>query len=69
MITGQVFKKAVGILGLTGNILLLFYIVLIAFFPKTHSAALAIAAPGGLAILAWYIMIAVKFLMVSGMDE
>ncbi len=62
MLNGRIFNKVVSYLGIIGNILLLTYILLVTFVPAIKNTAAAIAAPGGLAALAWLFMTGVKLI-------
>jgi hypothetical protein len=62
----KVFKKTVSCFGIIGNTLLLAYILLVTFVPSIESIAVAIAAPGGLASLAWLLMVGIKLIRFHG---
>jgi len=62
MVIGGVFHKVVGYVGLFGGLCLAIYLVLLLLFPKAHQIGVAIAAPGGILVLAWYVLIGLNFL-------
>lgn len=66
MLNGKVFKKTVSFFGIIGNTLLLVYILLVSFIPSIESIAVAIAAPGGLASLAWLLMVGIRLIRFHG---
>jgi hypothetical protein len=61
----RVFPRAAAILGISGNLLLGVYLVLVTFLPRFRAVALALAAPGGLLALAWIVMIAAGLFRLS----
>ncbi len=65
MLNAGIFKKIVGCLGIIGNFLLLIYIFLVTFFPGIRSIAVIIAAPGGILVLVWYLIIGLKLINVG----
>ena len=65
MLNARIFKEIVGYLGIIGNFSLLIYIFLVTFFPSTRSIAVIIVAPGGILVLAWYLLIAIKLINVG----
>jgi hypothetical protein len=69
MIKAMVFKRTVGYLGIIGSFGLLIYIFLITFVPGIESIAVIIAAPGGILVLIWYMLIAIKFIKVGRKKE
>lgn len=60
MITGRIFTKWTGYLGLTGSALMCIYIVLVTFVPDIKSMATLFAAPAGLMLMAWMILFAIR---------
>jgi len=56
------FRKWVGVIGISGSGLLVVYLLLMALVPAAHTVAVALAAPGGLLILAWTLAVAVRLL-------
>lgn len=65
MLNAKYFKNIVGYLGIVGSFSLLIYIFLVTFIPGIKSIAVIIAVPGGLFILAWYFLIALKLINVG----
>lgn len=65
MLNAKHFKNIVGYLGIVGSFSLLIYIFLVTFIPGIKSIAVIIAIPGGLFILAWYFLIALKLINVG----
>ena len=65
MLNAKIFKNVVGYLGIIGSFSLLIYIFLITFIPGIKSIAVIIAAPGGIIILTWYFLIALKLINVG----
>ena len=61
MLRGKIFGKWIGWTGLTGYGIMTVFFILTAFFPEQYSAALLIAAPGGLILMTYEIMLARKF--------
>lgn len=62
MLKGKVFSKTIGVLGITGSTLLLSYIVLVTFAPAIEKQALLFSMPGGLMMMAWMILFAIKLI-------
>lgn len=60
MLRGKIFSKVASYLGITGNLLMLLYVVLVTFVPKMKNFALVLASPGGLLLIAWLIMISIR---------
>jgi hypothetical protein len=58
MLRGKVFSQATAFAGITGFGLLLVFEILSSFVPSSHDAVLILAMVGGLASMAWYILIA-----------
>jgi hypothetical protein len=61
MLSGKIFSKVTSFMGIVGNILILFYIVLVTFAPNVKDMATAVSMPGGLLLMAWMIMFTIKF--------
>ncbi len=57
MLDGDIFSKKIGYIGVIGNVLLLPYIFMVTFIPEVESLAIIIAAPGGLLVLAWVLLL------------
>ena len=60
MLKGRIFSKANAYFGILGGILLMVYLILVTFVPAVETAAMMIAAPGGLLSLAWIIMFTIR---------
>jgi hypothetical protein len=58
MLGGGVFGRRTAWLGLAGSAALMTYTLLVTFFPALLSIATAIAAPGGLMMMAWEVLVA-----------
>lgn len=53
MLRGGVFSRPTALLGLFGSMMILAYLVLVTFVPGAKTAAMAISAPGGIALMVW----------------
>lgn len=60
MLAGKIFSKTTSFLGIAGNTFMLIYVVLVTFVPAVKNMAVAFAMPGGLLIMAWMIMLAIR---------
>jgi hypothetical protein len=60
MLTGKIFNKTTSILGISGNILISVYIILVTFAPAIKNMATAFALPGGLLCMAWMVMYTIR---------
>ncbi|MFO7669845.1 MAG: hypothetical protein R6W31_09325 [Bacteroidales bacterium] len=65
MLKGRVFSRLTSIIGLTGNSLMVIYIVLVTFCPAVEQMALAFAMPGGLLVMVWMIMYTIRLFKMS----
>ncbi len=61
MLQGKVFSKANSYVGIFGNALMAVYIVLVTFAPAVKNMAMAFAMPGGLLLVAWMVMLTIRF--------
>jgi Domain of unknown function (DUF4386) len=61
MLRGKIFSKLNSWIGIAGNTLMLFYVVLITFGSGVETMATAFAMPGGLLLMTWMILFTVKF--------
>ena len=68
MLRGKIFGKWIGWIGLTGYSIMTIFFILTAFFPAHYAAAMLVAAPGGLILLIYQIMLARKFLQLGAME-
>ncbi len=60
MLRGKLFNRAAAFAGMIGYGFLLVYEVFSSFAPSTHNSILILAMIGGLANLAWYILVAIR---------
>lgn len=58
MLRGKVFNRATALAGLIGYGFLLIYDIFASFVPSSHNAILVVAMIGGLANMAWYVLVA-----------
>ena len=65
MFTGKVFGKATALAGLIGSALIVLYLVLVTFVPAVRQMATAAALPGGLLLMAWMSLFAVRLFQLS----
>lgn len=65
MLYGKVFSKTTAWPGIIGNILMLAYVAMVNFIPGFDKMAIAFAMPGGLLILVWMILVAVRLYKLS----
>jgi hypothetical protein len=61
MLQGNVFSKANAYIGILGNALMLVYVLLVTIAPTVKNMAMTFAMPGGLLLLAWMVMITIRF--------
>lgn len=62
MLDGEIFSKKIAYTGVIGNIFLLIYILFVTFIPSIESIAVIVAAPGGLLVIAWIVLIGITLL-------
>ncbi|MBS1752287.1 MAG: DUF4386 family protein [Bacteroidetes bacterium] len=60
MIKGKIFSTMASYFGITGNSLLVIYLILITFTPAIKNMATVFALPGGLLVMAWMILFTIK---------
>jgi hypothetical protein len=60
MLAGKVFNKMTSTMGISGNALMLLYIVLVTFAPGVKDMAIAFSMPGGLLLIAWMVMYTIR---------
>jgi hypothetical protein len=60
MLNGRIFSKLNAWLGILGSILMMSYVVLVNFVSGVEKMATTFAMPGGLLLLAWMILFAIK---------
>ena len=68
LLRGKLFSRAAALAGLGGYSFLLVYEVFASFAPSTHEAILVLAMLGGLANIAWYILVAARFYQLAKDD-
>ncbi len=61
MLRAKLFNRAAAFAGLIGFIFLLTFDALASFVPSSHDVILILAMVGGLANIAWYVLVAVEF--------
>ncbi|MBN2612787.1 MAG: hypothetical protein JXB00_14625 [Bacteroidales bacterium] len=62
MLRGKVFGKFTAIAGISGNILMVCYLIMIAFLPSAQKHAMAFAMPGGILLMLWMILFSIKLI-------
>jgi hypothetical protein len=65
----RVFGKWVGPLGLAGFSIMAVFFILTAFFPRLYDTAILISAPGGLILLSYQVILALKFFQMSNSTQ
>jgi hypothetical protein len=65
MLRGKVFGKAAGYAGVVGNGLMIVFEVILAFVPALFHFGLFIALGGGVAIMAWYVLVGRRLLQLA----
>ena len=65
ILKGRVFNRATAWTGILSNVLLLTYVILVTFVPKTKAVAVLISSPGGLLAIAWLLLIAIGLFRLS----
>jgi len=65
MLKGGVFGKWIGGAGLAGFSLMSIFFILTAFFPAYYDTAMMIAAPGGLILMAYQLLLARRFFQLA----
>lgn len=65
MLRGRVFGRAAGWLAVVGAALMAGYTVGTTFAPTTTETMMALAVPGGLLVMAWNVIVAVKLLRLA----
>jgi hypothetical protein len=61
----RVFGKWIGPLGLAGYNIMAIFFILTAFFPQLYDTAIAISAPGGLILIIYHMIFALKIFKMS----
>jgi drug/metabolite transporter superfamily protein YnfA len=65
MLKTGIFSKTNAWLGLIGSIMISVYLILVTFVPEVKSMATLFAAPGGLMLMAWMILFALRLRKIS----
>jgi len=65
MLKGKIFSKLNSWIGITGNSLMLLYVVLVTFGSGVENMATAFAMPGGLLLMTWMVLYTVKLFKLS----
>lgn len=65
MLKSGIFSKTNAWLGIAGSIIISLYLVLVTFVPEVKSMATLFAAPGGLMLMAWMFMFALRLKKIS----
>ena len=65
MLQGGVFSKVNAWAGIIGSIFMLLYIVLAHFVPGVETMATVFAMPGGLLLMTWMILFAIRLFKLS----
>lgn len=60
MLKAKIFSRTTSYLGMIGSVLLGVYLVFVTFIPQLKPAAMILAMPGGLMVLAWMLMFTVR---------
>lgn len=69
MLRGGIFSKAAAYTGILGFVFLLIFTVWAAFVPVLFDVAMMIAMPGGLLVMAWYILIARRLFQLGRLEK
>lgn len=69
MLLGGVFSRRTAWIGTIGSVAITTYVLLVTFTPVPETAILALAAPGGLLLLAWNGLVARDLLRISRRGE
>jgi hypothetical protein len=56
MLNGKVFNRITSYTGITGNSLMVIYVIMVTFIPSVEKLALAFAMPAGLLVMVWMII-------------
>lgn len=65
MLKSGIFSKSNALLGLVGSIMISVYLILVTFVPEVKSMATLFAAPGGLMLMVWMLMFALRLRKIS----
>lgn len=65
MLKGNIFSRATSYIGITGNSLMVIYIIMVTFMQTVEKMALVFTMPAGLLLMTWMIMFTIKLLKLS----
>jgi hypothetical protein len=65
MLKGKVFSRLTAIIGITGNSMMIIYIIMVTFIPAVEKLAMVFAMPAGLLLMAWMIMFTIRLFKMS----
>lgn len=68
MLAGGVFHRTTGWLGVAGSALMVLYVLLITFVPGIQTMATVFALPGGLLLMAWMALFAVRLFRMGALE-
>lgn len=69
ILRGKLFKPVTAVAGMVGYGFLLIFEVLASFVPSSHSAAMILAMIGGLANIAWYLLVALSLFRLGKVNQ
>lgn len=65
MLRGRLFSRINSWLGITGNFLMIIYVILVTFVPGVEESATAFAMPGGLLLMVWMVLFTIRLFSVG----
>jgi len=65
MLRGNVFSRITAFTGIAGSILMAIYFVLVMIVPAVKGMATAVSMPGGLLLMTWLVLIAIRLFQLS----
>jgi hypothetical protein len=65
MLKGGIFSKLNGWFGIIGGILMMGYVIMVTFVPGVEKMATAFAMPGGLLLMTWMILFAIRLFQIN----
>ncbi|MBN1185892.1 MAG: DUF4386 family protein [Bacteroidales bacterium] len=68
MLSGRIFSRATGYVGLIGNSLMVIYVIMVTFIPAIEKMAIAFAMPAGLLVMIWMILFTIKLFKISKIE-
>ncbi len=69
MLKGKIFSKINSWFGIIGSILMLLYVILVNFVPGVETMATTFAMPGGLLLMTWMILFAIKLFRLRSIEK